>query len=386
MKNILFIHQSADLYGSDKTLLYLVDAIKNDFNPIVVLPVEGPLLEELKKINVEVIINPVIKVSRQLFASFQIIKLPFLIYFTVKSLHKKLGNRKIDIIHSNTLAVFLGAFYSYIYNIKHIWHVHEIIAHPKIVSKMYPHLVNFFSNYVIFNSKASFEHLVEGKPKLKIKSQVIYNGLDRNESFISETEQQTLKTTFFNSIEPSTLILGLVGRINRHKGQHLLLNAFEELIKDKFKNIKLLFIGSTVTGQEYLLEDLKHAIIKKEIENHVTIIDFQKDLWRYYDCMDIVMVPTTDPEPFGLVAVEGMLSKKPIIAASHGGLKEIIVHNETGLLFEPNNKQALKAAIETLITTPELIPLYGNHGYIRAREEFSLLNYTNNFKSLYHSI
>src|SRR5690606_28548359 len=154
----------ADLYGSDKTLLYLVKSIVNDFNPIVVLPVEGPLSEELEKINVEIIINPVIKVSRQLFKSKGFVKLPFLMSDAVHSLKKKLGDRKIDIVHSNTLAVFLGAFYSKKYKIKHIWHVHEIISHPKIISKTYPYLVNFYSDYVVFNSKASFEYLCKGHP------------------------------------------------------------------------------------------------------------------------------------------------------------------------------------------------------------------------------
>lgn len=386
MKNILFIHQSADLYGSDKTLLYLVKAIKDDFNPIVVLPVEGPLTEELKKLNIEVIINPVIKVSRQLFTSFQIIKLPFSIYATVKTLKKKIGNRKIDIVHSNTLAVFLGAFYSHKYKIKHIWHVHEIITNPKIVSVIYPYLVNYFSNYVIFNSQASFEHLSKSKLRLKMKSQVIYNGLDRNQSFSTEDEMKALRSTFFTSIEPSTIILGLVGRINRHKGQHLLLEAFEKLIKEKYKNIKLLFIGSTIESQEFLSTELKQAIIEKNLESYVTIIDFQKELWPYYDCIDIVMVPTTDPEPFGLVAVEAMLSKKPVIAANHGGLKEIVIPNETGLLFEPSNVVDLKKSIEKLVSNRELISKFGNDGYLRANQEFSLSKYVSNFKNLYFSI
>ncbi|MFD0990554.1 glycosyltransferase family 4 protein [Mariniflexile jejuense] len=387
MKNILFIHQSADLYGSDKTLLYLVDAIKNDFNPIVVLPEEGPLTEELNKINIEVIISPVIKVSRQLFTSLQIIKLPFLMYSAVTALKKTLGNRKIDIVHSNTLAVFLGALYSHKYKIKHVWHVHEIIKHPKIVSKAYPYLVNYFSSFVVFNSQASFNHLCEYHPKLKKKSQIIYNGLDRNLSFITEAEQNALRKSFFNELEPSTLIIGLIGRINKHKGQHLLLNAFEELLLgNNIKNIKLLFIGSTIKKQEHLLIELEKAILEKGIKEHVTVIDFQKDLWKYYDCIDIVIVPTTDPEPFGLVAVEAMLSKKPVIAANHGGLKEIVLHNNTGLLFEPSNKIALKNAIEKLILNPELITLYGNQGYTRSKLEFSLLKYTNSFKTFYHSI
>ena len=62
MKNILFIHQSSELYGSDKTLLLLLKSIdKNKFFCTVVLPNEGPLKEELDLIGIKVIISPVLK-------------------------------------------------------------------------------------------------------------------------------------------------------------------------------------------------------------------------------------------------------------------------------------------------------------------------------------
>jgi glycosyltransferase involved in cell wall biosynthesis len=385
MKNILFIHQSADLYGSDKTLLYLVESIKDTINPIVVVPEEGPLTVELRKLYVEVFILPVIKVSRQLFIGLGIIKLPFQIYKALRTLRKKLGKRKIDIIHSNTLAVFLGAIYSKTHGIKHIWHVHEIIQHPKIVAKSYPFLVDWFSDYVVFNSNASAEHLYSEKPKLRLKSKVIHNGLDRKKPFSSKEEQKLLRGTLFKSINKSSIIIGLVGRINRLKGQKLLLDVFEELIKNGNNNIYLLFIGSTIKSQMYLLEELKNEIKIKGLQNIVTIVDFQKDLWKFYDCIDIVLVPTTDPESFGLVAIEGMLSRKPVIASNHGGLKEIVVHDKTGLLFEPNNKNELKKAIETLIGNTDLITRYGEQGEKRARFEFSLEKYINNFKDLYNT-
>jgi len=384
MKNILFIHQSADLYGSDKTLLYLVESIKDIANPIVVVPEKGPLTEELNKRNIPVFIIPVIKVSRQLFTSLDLFKLPFQIYKALKALKNKLGNKKIHLIHSNTIAVFLGAFYSKKYKIKHIWHVHEIIQHPIIVAKAYPYLVNWFSDAVVFNSFASAEHLYKDKPKLKKKSKIIYNGLDRNTPFLPTEEKEMLRKELFKNINKSSIIIGLVGRINRHKGQQLLLNVFDKIAKTN-NNVFLLFVGSTIKSQNYLLEDLKNEISNKNLKNKVSIISFQKDIWKFYDCLDIVAVPTTDPEPFGLVAVEGMLSKKPVVASNHGGLKEIVLQNKTGILFEPNNKINLKKSLTTLIDNKPLIKQFGEQGELRAKNEFSLEKYINNFKTFYNS-
>lgn len=385
MKTILFIHQSADLYGSDKTLLFLVESIKEEIIPIVVVPEEGPLTVELRKIDIEVLIIPVIKVSRELIASFKFFTIPFQVFKAIKILKKKLNNRKIDIVHSNTVAVFLGAFYSKLYKIKHVWHVHEIIKHPKIAAKTYPFLVDKFSDRVIFNSKASAEQLYSGKPNLKSKSRIIYNGLDRDISFSSIDEKTKLRKSLFNAMNKSSLLIGLVGRINRHKGQNLLLNTFNELKKEGVENIYLLFIGSTIKSQAFLLEELKNEIKNKKLQNFVKIIGFQKEIWKYYDALDIVLVPTTDPEPFGLVAVEGMLSEKPVIAANHGGLKEIVIHNKTGLFFEPNDSSELKKAILNLVNNKNLISSFGKKGAERAKNKFSLREYVNNFKDFYEA-
>lgn len=381
-KTILFVHQSADLYGSDKTLLYLVESIKDTINPIIVVPEEGPLTDEFKKIDVEVLIIPVLKVSREIFTILNFFKFPFQIFKAIYALRKQIQNRKIDIIHSNTLAVFLGAFYSKLFNIKHIWHVHEIILYPKLASKSYPFLVNWFSDVVVFNSLASAENLFSSKPKLKLKSKIIYNGLDRTDSFLSELKRNLVRKKLFKDIQNDSIIIGLVGRINKHKGQQLLLDVFTKL-KEVHKNIYLLFVGSTIKTQHFLLENLKNEIQNRNIENLVTIIDFQKDIWKYFDCSDIIVVPTTDPEPFGLVAIEGMLSKKPVIASNHGGLKEIVVHQKTGLLFEPCNEFDLKKAIETLLENRNLIELFGTEGEKRAKFEFSLEKYITNFRELY---
>ena len=75
MITILIIHQSAELYGSDKTLLLLLKRLdKTKFYPIVVLPNEGILKDELEKENIEVVIAPVLKLSRKMFTPKNILK------------------------------------------------------------------------------------------------------------------------------------------------------------------------------------------------------------------------------------------------------------------------------------------------------------------------
>jgi glycosyltransferase involved in cell wall biosynthesis len=67
-----------------------------------------------------------------------------------------------------------------------------------------------------------------------------------------------------------------------------------------------------------------------------------------------VVAPSVWPEPFGLMALEAAATGTPVIASDIGGLSDIVVDEETGLLVEPGNRSALRAAMERLITDAEL--------------------------------
>ena len=98
------------------------------------------------------------------------------------------------------------------------------------------------------------------------------------------------------------------------------------------------------------------------------------------------MVPSTEPEPFGLVAVEAMLAKKPVVASNHGGLSEIVVNNETGLLVEPRNVNELIIALQKLIENEELRKSFGQKGYEKAIKEFSVEHYTKKIEGIFDAI
>lgn len=378
MQNILFIHQSAELYGSDKTLLYLVANLdKNKFFPIVILPNEGPLKIELEKENVKVIIAPVLKLYRKMFTPGNLLKF-INDYFkgikTIKSIRKEY---KIDFIYSNTLAVLLGFFFCFFHKAKHIWHVHEIIESPNFFTKFFRYFLNNPTNSVlIYNSFATCKFW-----NCKGNNQVVWNGIAAFPE-IEEEEKDVIRKTILTS--DNEIIFALVGRISRWKGQMLLLEAFNKLIKTH-QNIRLVYIGSTPPNQEHFLDTLKEKIKNYGLIQKVNIIPFQDNIHQFWQSIDVAVVSSTEPEPFGMVAIEAMMAKKPVIAANHGGLTEIVVDNETGFLVEPNNKDALKDALEKLITNPELRTSFGEKGFQRAIENFSIQKYVQKIEYIFEN-
>lgn len=382
MKNILFIHQSAELYGSDKTLLMLVVGFKEKgHNPIVVVPDNGPLVELLEKKNIPVIITPVIKISRKMFGIFNLISLPAQVISSINKIDSATKGIKIDCIYSNTLAVLIGIVYAEKRNLKHIWHVHEIIENPRLIRRVFTKLLSLKNNTEIIYNSFSTKLFWEKSNKLSSKkSTVVWNGVSKN-TYPSSSQQITELRVNLLGCQPDDLIIGLIGRINRWKGHQLLLDALkDDLLKNK--SVKLVFIGSPPPQQDVYLEILQDKIVKFGLMTSVKIIPFQDNIWPVWEAIDIAVVPSTEPEPFGLVALEAMLCQKAVIASNHGGLTEIISNNETGLLFEPNNQEALTIALRELISNKAKRLLMGNNGYNRATNFFTLERYVNEIEKI----
>jgi glycosyltransferase involved in cell wall biosynthesis len=374
---ILFIHQSAELYGSDKTLLLLLKHLdKSKYCPVVVLPFDGPLKLELEKINIKVAIAPVLKLYRKMFVPknimtfFKDIKKAVTI---LDALHKK---HAFDFIYSNTLAVLLGMIYSRKRKIKHLWHVHEIIVHPKLIASMFPKLLYKYSDLVVCNSYATKKNLVDRLNQLKNKTFVIHNGIE-----VSNTQDNNGSKEGFD-FKNDDIVITLVGRISRLKGHKWLLNTFIKHLSHK-SNIKLLFVGSPVEQQEYYLEEVEQIISENAINDKVKILSFTKNLNPIWNITDIAVIPSTEAESFGLVAIEAMAAKKPVVGSNHGGLKEIIINNKTGFLVTPNDEQALFEALLKLINNPDLRKEFGNKGYERVVNEFSIDKYVSGFEDIF---
>jgi glycosyltransferase involved in cell wall biosynthesis len=385
MINILFIHQSAELYGSDKTLLVLLSKLdKSKFCAIVVLPGDGPLKAALEKENVKVVISPVLKLYRKMFSPKSILSFLKDIKKGVSILDGLHKEYKFDLVYSNTLAVLLGIIYAKKRKLKHIWHVHEIIGSPQMLTKVFSKILASKSNtQTVYNSIAtqSFWEVDKGNSS---KTKVIWNGLEILKKTISSQEIVTTREKLFQSNEDD-IVIALVGRISRWKGQLILLKTFYELTKSK-TNIKLVFIGSPPPNQEVFLENLQKQIQKYQISQKVFLIPFQNEIDKIWQCIDIAVIPSSEPEPFGLVAVEAMLAKKPVIGSNHGGLAEIILDNETGFLVKPNNEKELFDALLKLIEKSELRNVFGERGYQRATKEFSADKYVLSFENLFNDI
>ncbi len=380
---ILFIHQSAEMYGSDRVLLDLIVGLdRRRYHAVVLLPEEGLLADELRAAGAQVHIGPVCKISRATLSPLGMLRFLSDIVGSYRCIAGIAGETRPWLVHSNTLAVFGGAVWARLNRVPHLWHVHEIILSPIVAKKMLPFLLRLLADRVVCNSRATAAWVIGEQPKLKAITSIIWNGL--SDSFAASAKAGDLRSEL--DIPRHHVLIGLVGRINRWKGHTLLLRAAEKLAARGVSNFTVLFVGGVASGYDYVKEQLQREIANSSAKAHIRVLDFHSNISAIWAEVDIGAVPSTEPEPFGVVALEAMALGKPVVAAAHGGLVDIVVPGETGILFVPRDEDSLADALQELVSDGEKRRRMGEAGRIRQKELFSFTAYVKAFHQIYEEV
>jgi len=168
-------------------------------------------------------------------------------------------------------------------------------------------------------------------------------------NFLQESDEtQQVDVTPHLTQLPGEGYLLFVGALAKWKGVHVLLRAYRAL-----KNAPpLVLIGYKLAGWEELISDLPPNVFVFTDWPHEAVME----AWRR---CSIALIPSTGLETFGIVAIEAMRMGKPTIASRRGGLSDVVVDNETGLLIPPNDPDALLRAIQRLLDDRPLLERMG---------------------------
>ncbi|MCW3088215.1 MAG: group 1 glycosyl transferase [Sediminibacterium sp.] len=368
--NILILHGSSDLYGASKILLVTVDVLKkHGHHPTVVLTEQGPLAAILEQQGIEVIYIR-LGILRRKYKSLKglLNRLGVLrkAYLALKQLAKQ---KNIDLIYSNTTAVLAGAYTAKKLGIRHIWHVHEIIEKPFWMYRFIGGLLNRYSSAVIVVSEAvkkSWGRFVPGE-----KMHLLYNGIGY-EPYLQPSDR--LRTEL--SLGPDTIIIGMIGRVHWWKGQAYFLEIAGHLSR-KFHQLRFVMIGDAFPGYEYLYQEL--AILKQEenIEGVVHDLGYRTDVAELLQGFDILVLPSTQPDPFPTVVLEAMAAAKPVVATAHGGALEMVDNGSTGILIPPDNAYEAALCMEKLVTGAQERQRMGEAGRKKVLAVYSLAAFEN---------
>jgi glycogen(starch) synthase len=258
-------------------------------------------------------------------------------------------------------------------------HLHDwLVAYAGIVLKeIYPctpfvctlHSTEYGRNTGIHNNVQSYIRNVEGS-LVKLAQKIIVNSAYMKNEIIEQFEAPDdaicvipngIDVNIFSGIEHDPelrrqfcpngerLVL-FVGRLVSGKGIYVLLNAIPGVLS-RNPNVKFVIAGK---GQE--LENLRKQASMLGLSDRVDFPGFISEdmLLKLYKCADVAVFPSLY-EPFGIVALEGMVARVPVVVSDTGGFSQLIQHRVNGMKFEAGNASALAGCILDLLADPDLV-------------------------------
>ena len=349
--NILHIDGFKGFGGAQNDIVILLRFMKKyyseDFNIYVIHNNNERLKAELDKFDI---------------SNFSVRMTNFIDIFAIFKIRRFLKRRDIDLVNfHSSLDHYLGGIAAVSIFKKNI---------VKVLTRHVAYKVDFLKGFLIYRFltdgfivisdfiKKSLVKDIKINPQ-KIKT--IYSPRIYNEISFYEVEKDNARIEL--GIKPDEKMISLIGRLSGEKGHEILIKAAELIIR-KRNDLKFVIIGE---GELY--DRIINLIKEKKLNDYFVLSGFKENIKKFIAASDLIIVPS-GLEGMGSIIIESCTLKKAVIASEVGGIPEIIVNNETGLLFKAGDFAELADKIIFLIDKPELIEKLGLNCYNEVIKKF----------------
>ena len=333
---IACIHQGYELYGSDRCFAESVAALREAYPAAeieVVLPREGPIVATLAPHADRISFEPLFVLRRKSLARLALtgwFALPLALFRAARRF------ARADLVYINTSVVLDYQLAAPAFPGKALLHIHEIPT--GFARKLLRGAALWSGARLVFNSRATRDSF---SPPPGRAQEIIYNGLDGPPGAMP---------TSYDGQRP--LRLALIGRINRIKGQDVLLAALKRLPEATRARIELRMVGGAFENPA-LETKLRDEVAAAGLSGSVSVEPFVSDTSPVYAWADVVVAPSKLPESLGRTAIEAMSFGRPALVSAIGGLTEVVADGETGWHVPPGDAEALAARLEAIVSRPE---------------------------------
>jgi len=351
---VLFLEQQAHRAGAQRVLGEVLRAIEPDYLPIVGFPDDGPFAAEIRCRGIETFLYALgrYRTGRKSFTDM--INLPLRSVYCGLRLAQIIRRRRIRLVYINgPRCLIAGALAARLTGIPSVFHLHLTMTRREdifVVAQAAKYVTK-----IVSCSKTAAAALLTAHPELNNALQVIYNPVRGSSGCVSfASPAGALQAHRLNA---TGLVVGVVGRITPHKGQHVVLEAASELAR-RGRNVRIVFVGApdphSLEDNSYL-SSLKSFVRDSGLDAHISWVGYQEDPNPFYAGCDVVVIPSTVSEGLPMVALEAMQLGVPVIGSNVGGIPEIVREGVNGFLFPPKNAMALADCVQRLLDETGLL-------------------------------
>lgn len=354
---VVYLDHTAQLSGGELALLRLLPALTGAVDAYVILGEHGPLVTKLVDAGVEVEVLPMGDGARALRKSeVHPRRIPLgalsgaLGY--VGRLAARLRRLHPHLVHTNSLkAAVYGGFAGRAVGVPVLWQLRDRIA-PDYLPGFAVTMVRGLARLVptsIVGYEATLESLGSaGGHRFPMVDPVDPCCFDLPPA----------------ADRSGPLRVGMVGRIDPWKGQHVFIEAFARAFPSS--NARAVIVGAPMFGNATYEAELHALAAARGIDDRVDFLGFRDDVPAEMATLDVAVHASVIDEPFGQVVTEAMAAALPVVASRGGGPASMITDGVDGLLTPRGDAAALAAALRRLADDPQLRRRLGSAARDRA--------------------
>lgn len=369
MLNVLYISHFPDMkMGGQQSMMALIKHLdRARVKPFAIVPSEGELSKELRKIGCETFVVPLTSLKpKNIFIHINNIKL----------IRKIISEKEIDIIHPDHERDSIIAGIAKLFTAsKMIWHVRltRAVSTDNLSVRLSDGIIGI-SNDIRLRFK--------NQEQIKKKFTTIYNGVDCD-LFVPLDNQNSIRIEL--KLPLNKYLINFTGQFKEGKGIFDIIEA-AKILKDNLEEKKVIFILIGTPESPEFYEEMKRRISNYSLNDYFIILSQQSNIYRFMQASDLLLLPShEETEGMGRVLFEAMACGTPVIATNVKGVREA-VSVETGILVNEKSPNELAEAIKKYLYYKEVQISKAIAGRKRALELFDIKIHAKNVMNFYDKI
>ncbi len=379
MIRLLYVNEISEIGGAERALLTLVEGLDPEcYHPLVACP-DGPLAHELERLGIQHIEFSFrarkLKTGIPLKSAVRIVNPLALLQKILEgvTLSALVRKHEVDIIQSFSLSAHIAGIVAARLRCKPIiWHIHTFF--PTWLYRFWlPDRLVFVSHSALISAFG------DNSPPT---ASVISNAQDFANLDPGHIEYRNLRRDLeLDSQQPVVLVLS---RISPEKTLHNILNAWPHVLA-QHPTARLIIAGDSADEQHRYRQELNELVSKLAIEDSTLFVGWRNDVADLLFASDVLAFPSEN-DTAGRSILEAMAMCKPVVALRAGGVPELIVDGETGLLIEPGDVDGFGRTIAKLLGDAVMRQKIGSTARSYVLEHFQVDEHIHKFEELYTTI
>lgn len=292
-------------------------------------------------------------------------------------------NNNYDIVHCHStkagfvgrLAAFLSKHPNVVYSPHGFMFCDTRIKLRRLLYLYLEKYLGYLTNKIIAVSGSERDLALEHRIVPNEKIVTLYNSIDPGDY---DDHEYVNRVPEKMNTKNDDIILGTVGRLYYQKDPITLIKSFK-IINNHFPNTKLVFVGDGP-----MLEKCKKLINKLQLDDRIKLEGFQKNSKDYYKTFDIFVL-SSHYEGLPYALLEAMIMGIPSVGTDVVGIKDLIVHGETGYLADEEDHIGLAKSVITLLENPDLLTLFSKNSKRMTQANFNFNSGIKEYEEFYTS-